>query len=419
MTQDELILFERKSHNRMLAKLPRESLVSLALTWLDQIPQCLPHRIQLQQGLDRKDAEEVAAGTLDIIESIREIYRDFLKRKVGKREIVNRMVNFDWENGFIMSQVVDIEFQYIFDKSNAFTWTASKITFESKSSEETDRLPTFHVSSFRKILKRALDPLVDNHIHIAQHPTHALVMMRIQIHEPGYAVSKSPLPYSRRIYFCAFPSIPLHIFHTPFLSPYNKLLRQSIETSLSVPGFRVKLDATSLTAKSLIPLIYLRNTSRHSTATGGWTSYANNEVDESPLTSAIEIVERKLKKLENETAESREQRREKIVNARFGVSRMRDGTESHIGLENERALTRVEFLIEQQSRDNTLSQSFAPKFKVLLEGTHVHEGLRQLAVKEIINHESMPSWITGEVGVSSGVIVNGSYVGKFNNAFSK
>ena len=49
--------------------------------------------------------------------------------------------------------------------------------------------------------------------------------------------------------------------------------------------------------------------------------------------------------------------------------------------------------------------------KLTFQGTHVFAGLRKLAELGIVDAARMPSWMTGEMGVSFGVVRKGEMVG--------
>ncbi|KAK7208429.1 centromere protein Chl4/mis15/CENP-N [Myxozyma melibiosi] len=423
--QDDSVLLPQGSHTMMLRRLARDTLVWLAVKWLDDVPLCIPHSALIG------DEGEADDSTPQIIGDIRDLYISFQDRNVPRKTVVERMIYVDWVRGFNMQQAADIEFQHIFEKQNALKWTASRVSIVSpnsgvEDSSKNERLPAFHVPAFMRTLKKSLQALIGNHLHIAQHPSLSLIILRISLHDRNF--TRSGLPAPRRVVFVAFPTAPLHLFHTPFISPYYKILKQCIEASLSFPGLQVRLLPTSLTAKSLATLVHLRTTSRSSTALGGWSVYANDAVDHSPLASAEEILQKKIDETVKEDIEEideeakRERKRLKTIDARFGVTAPLPLDEEEDGdladeqqlqelvLEDSLALTHVEFRLEDDHVDSQFDEAFTTKTRVLIEGTHVFEGMRRLARKGLVDEQRMPAWVTGELGVSVGVIVNGVYV---------
>ncbi|KAK9245941.1 centromere protein Chl4/mis15/CENP-N [Lipomyces tetrasporus] len=411
--QDDSIILPPGSHTNILLRLSRDSLVELAFGWLGNVPLCQPHR----RGDEEVDPEVVVQHIL----GVREVYSNYQRKLTKKRTIVERMVYVDWFLGFNMRQVADIEFQNIFDRPLSHKWTASKVQIISTTlRDDTERIPIFHAPVFMKSLQRSLKSLIGSHIHITQHALLPVVLLRIQLHESGakFAASITKLPTARHTFFCALPTSAHYIFHTALLNPYQKILRECIETALSIPGYQVQLQSTSLAARSLATLVQLRTTSRNATALGGWSIYANDEVDVSPLASAEAVVADKLAEVDenNKDDEARERKRLKMLDARFGVrqTNVNDDEENHTDnqgcIDAETALDHVEFRLEQEYEDQEFGDSFAPKVRIVFEGSHVFEGIRLLARKGLVDENKLPAWLTGELGVSSGVIANGQLV---------
>ncbi|KAK9239552.1 centromere protein Chl4/mis15/CENP-N [Lipomyces kononenkoae] len=410
--QNDSIILPSGSHTNVLLRLSRDSLVELALAWLDNVPLCQPHRT--------RDGELEPELLVQYILDVRDLYLNYQRKGTTKRAIVERMVYVDWFLGFNMRQVADIEFQNIFDRPLSQKWTASKVQIISTNSDDGDRAPTFHAPVFMKYLQRSLKSLIGSHVHIIQHVSLPVVLLRIQVHEFGtkFVASIAKMPTARHTYFCAIPTSAQYIFHTPFLNPYQKILRECIETALSTPGNQVQLESTSLTARSLASLVQLRTTSRTATALGGWSVYANDEVDLSPLASAEAVVADKLAQLDKEEKnnEARVLKRMKKIDARFGVRRVNVDEDEHNrtdyqdGVDPETALDHIEFRLEEDYDDEGFGDSFTPKVRILFEGSHVFEGIRLLARKGLVDETKMPAWMTGELGVSFGVIANGQLV---------
>ncbi|KAK9352193.1 centromere protein Chl4/mis15/CENP-N [Lipomyces doorenjongii] len=410
--QDDSIALPPGSHSNILLRLSRDSLVELALGWLDNVPLCQPHRV----GDEELEPEIVLQYILDV----RDVYSNYQLKGTPKRAIVERMVYVDWFRGFNMRQAADIEFQNIFDRPLSQKWTASNVQIISTYNDSNERMPIFHAPVFMKCLQRSLKSLIGSHIHIVQHASLPVVLLRIQLHEFGtkFVANITKMPTARHTYFCAFPTSALCIFHTPFLNPYQKILRECIETALSTPGYQVQLESSSLTARSLASLVQLRTTSRTATALGGWSVYANDEVDVSPLASAEAVVADKLARLdeyENDNA-ARERKRMKTIDARFGVrsENVDDDVENRgdnqEGMDAETALDHVEYRLEENYDDEEFDDSFIPKVRILFEGSHVFEGIRLLARNGLVDETKLPAWMTGELGVSSGVIAKGQLV---------
>ncbi|KAK9455842.1 centromere protein Chl4/mis15/CENP-N [Dipodascopsis uninucleata] len=400
----------------LLMRLQKKSLIELVFSWLDNPAECLPHR--------RPEGDDLGnLGHREYINDVRRSYESLKNEIISKRAVVERIIYVDWYRGLNLKQIADAEIQGIYDRPLSMKWTASEVRIYDATNKNLhklkENLTRFHAPSFMKALQKKLKPLIDNDIQISQHPEMPLVILRIQLFESESSRSSTNrhLPSSRRVVFCAIPSSFDHIFHTTFLNPYQKLMKEVIEATLSKPGFQIKLESSSLSSRSLETLVHLRSTSRYSTAPAGWSIYAKNEVDESPIMSADEVIGRKLKKIDPNTDNaSSDRKRRKVINARFGVldpdeSGNNDISESsQPALGPETALQRAEFLLEDEYRDHTQVASFTPCIRILLEGSHVFEGLRQLAQSGNIDHENMPAWVTGEYAISHGTIREGKLV---------
>ncbi|KAK9466794.1 kinetochore protein CHL4 like-domain-containing protein [Lipomyces arxii] len=323
----------------ILKRISRDGLISLALGWLENVPLCRPHNV------DATTPEEAAQHVLDL----RDKYARYEGTNASRRDVWEQIVYVDWKNGLNVRQAADIDFQHVFEKPGWLRWSASKVTISGH-----ERIVNFHAPVFMKKLRRMMSTLAECYVHITQHDSLPLMLVRIQ--------------FTQKTYFVAFPTSPVYVFHTAFTVPYTKLLRECIELSLSSPGYNATLEHTSLTTKSLESLVELRIKPRNSTALGGWSVYANDEVDVSPLASVEAVV--------YDRTQERESKR-----TRFDSS----------------VLERVEFKVIEKEIS----------VRILFEGTSVFEGLGRLAELDKIDETRMPGWVSGELGVSHGVIIDG------------
>ncbi|KAK9450150.1 centromere protein Chl4/mis15/CENP-N [Limtongia smithiae] len=461
MHQDDSIIAPKDSHTWILMRMSRDTLIELVMGWLDlEDNMNWPHHIgeddedeRRYEDLEYEDIQErrrkraigedenYNAICRDAVMAVRGAYEFMQEARYSKKEITERMVNVDWSRGFNMRQVANIEFEYLFEKPLCMKWTASAVSLispNSTGSHDKERmsavlglrpasLSTVHAPTFVKHLKRALHSLIDNHVHVIQHRTLPLALVRIQLHDSR----TKAMQRGRYTVFCAIPVSPQHIFNTPFLNPFQTILRECIETSISMPGLQVRLEATSLTARSLETLLSMRTTNRMATALGGWSVYARNEVDASPLESAEKVVADQIaaeaKELDAEQdhevsgTETRRNKRARTIDARFGAVAVETenpevvgttSTSSTVQVAPETALTHVEFRVENDCEVGRPGETITvtPKVRMVFDGTHVFEGLRLLAQKGCINTSKMPQWMTGELGVSVGVISRGDLV---------
>lgn len=55
--------------------------------------------------------------------------------------------------------------------------------------------------------------------------------------------------------------------------------------------------------------------------------------------------------------------------------------------------------------------SWTPTISIKFHGSHVYAGIRQLVEAGIVDGERMPGWMTGEEGVTTGVVRQGRIIG--------
>lgn len=241
----------------------------------------------------------------------------------------------------------------------------------------------------------------------------------------------------------------------------RQFLFNAIQASLSSQGRRYSLVATNIIARSLDTLTQLRGSGRGNVAGGGWSTYSASAVLDTPFETmglnkpppTIRLVGAPAPagKMTGVGRYSTSERERLIAKARFGVSgKVSDG----------KGLERLDIAIQDPypssfgqastssevmfSRDNTafaiqrrpenlpfnrpaLSATqhanirpiqnigtnprsetlWEPKLKLVFRGPHVFAGVRQLAECGVVDGVRMPGWLTGEDGVTLGIIQSG------------
>ena len=70
----------------------------------------------------------------------------------------------------------------------------------------------------------------------------------------------------------------------------------------------------------------------------------------------------------------------------------------------------AEFSIKSRYRGSGRNnEPFIPNITMRLQGSDVFGGIKELALKRIVDITKIPGWLTGENGASSGAIVNGRF----------
>lgn len=250
----------------------------------------------------------------------------------------------------------------------------------------------------------------------------------------------------------------------------RRVVLEAIPKALSRPHERYTLKTTSLSARSLSALLAVRGPDRGNAAVGGWSIFAEGTVDESPLKSVSATLEPLKEDEEDDEDDSSNQptlrgrkrrgrpshsskllrdlggpaakRRKLVAKQRFGETALED---------DQKGIGRLEIRVEdpfptepthdpgelevaarpeagpamsRRGRRSTLSMlddsvehengeaeapltGWIPDIRLTFSGSHIFAGLRKLVECGAIDGERMPGWMTGEAGISIGVIRGG------------
>jgi central kinetochore subunit Mis15/CHL4 len=283
------------------------------------------------------------------------------------------------------------------------------------------------------------------------------------------ANSATTLDASKTIYV-AFPDASPHVFVSlTTTSPattsnastnadarsLRKIILDGIPKAFSRPRARYGFQSTNFSAKSLQSMIAHRGGGRSNAAGGGWEIYASNSKtnikNDTPLNTqlptppASEISDleadkenlaqgplgMKRRRLDDEASTSLKRQRMEVAAARFGKSgRPNDGKgiermdvridDPFVLLDEAIFFDEAAPPVEVSNRPKVLSvpglevdaeernqDQWIPGIRVTLHGSHVFAGVRELIEHGIIDGKRMPGWMTGENGVSVGVVQDG------------
>jgi central kinetochore subunit Mis15/CHL4 len=392
------------------------------------------------------------------VEEIREAYEELRQRKGGKREVIDRVLEGDWRHGITLGQLAMVDIQYLEDHPKAQTWSAFRLGLVDKKQQLGEReddddllasLPRLHAATFLSNLQREISPLVKAHYHLARSKSYPLIYLRIFItdspyHQPRHGAG-TYLDYARILYI-AFPDSSPYVYTSisastgaktgPSAAPLTNdpralrgIVRDALPKALSKQNERYKLEATALTAKSLETMLALRGAGRTNEANGTFSIFADAVLEGTPIDprqpttvapedyragedkentpSDRQDLKRKGSDAYNGKAASPATKRRKVaVLSRFGTS----GTSSSQAVLNRLDIRLLDRPgdeaddVDDESSDAgdspyTMSLSFA--------GNNVVAGFRKLAELGVVDPDRMPSWMTGEEGVSSAVIRRG------------
>ncbi|ESZ90886.1 hypothetical protein SBOR_8727 [Sclerotinia borealis F-4128] len=246
----------------------------------------------------------------------------------------------------------------------------------------------------------------------------------------------------------------------------RKLTLDGIPKAFSRPMERYKLEGTGFSTKNLEALCEKRGGGRHNAAGGAWGVYAGENKKDNPLNPLLSTLEdnspieedsgsadkekripKSMKRPREEDAAEVVKRRKNIAKARFGNSaKLNDGkgierldirledpfpTLASITpeIENESATERqhrknkgrrstIEAELDglneedcdgrtESERDERGRDTWKPDIRITFHGNHVFAGIRELVEAGIVDGDKMPGWMTGEEGVSLGVVRKG------------
>ena len=211
--------------------------------------------------------------------------------------------------------------------------------------------------------------------------------------------------------YLALPQSSPYIIHSHLNenNPYLKGIFQTVTKLLSRPGKPVELQhSKSPPTKSFSSLSVLKGASREANVQGPWKIYSKGQADiyNNPLEpETIEKTNKRKQEFDFEE-ELRTCKRplsdsmlKKLTRLRFhGDIEASDHTDNRV------QISYNSFTLKVPYKDSKESELFVPSIKLKLEGTDVFGGMKELALKRVIDIEKMPSWLTGENGVSSGTI---------------
>jgi central kinetochore subunit Mis15/CHL4 len=274
-----------------------------------------------------------------------------------------------------------------------------------------------------------------------------------------------------KTFYVAFPDSSPYVYVSlttsipagaPGPSPENKSARNQIlggiPKAFSKPRERYKLETTSLSARNLEALVEKRGGGRTNAAGGGWGIYTEeHKGKDNPLNIQLptpqslthestdhdspEGGESGMKR-KREEDEVTVKRRKRVAQGRFGNSAKADDgkgierldifiqdpypsaqTEETLDMEDEEPRDRTKTkhkgrrsmldteLSHQEDDDDVRSEGWKPDVRITFHGQHVFAGIRELVEAGVIDGEKMPGWMTGEEGVSVGVVRDGRIKG--------
>jgi central kinetochore subunit Mis15/CHL4 len=446
---------------KSLGKLSRQALLDLAFLWLDdRNVASFPPYLQPDEHDTQADDEALPYPAGETIEEVRQAYEDLQDRKGAKREVLERILEGDWRHGITLRQLAIADLRYMDDHPASLRWTAlelSRIDTKHKKSKDllssdwSSSIPRMQAATFVQALQREISPLVKAHYHLARSAILPLTFLRIFVVDSPYQSPRQTAEIfadSSRVIYIAFPDSCPYVYTsitastgskaTPSTSSVatdtrtlQRLVRDSIPKALSRPQERFSLQTTSLAAKNLPTLLALRGPGRSTASNGVFSIFADAAIEGSPLDprpSNTVSAEEHIRTSQSDQADDKEnsgvsttkkrsidfdpgplspesKKRRLAIHSRFGTS----GSSLAPA-----PLDRLDIRLldapgsgNDQGDEEDEPVSTLPAVSLTFTGSDVIAGIRKLAELGIVDPERMPSWMTGEEGLSVATVQQG------------
>jgi central kinetochore subunit Mis15/CHL4 len=306
---------------KSLSRLPRSSLIDLALKWLDDENQatCAPY-LACNRNLEEEAEEDYLHTPAESIEELRNLYQAFKTEPGTKRDIVDRILDGDWRRGISLQQLAMVDFQHLQDNEASLRWTALKLVPISAASKEaapehlkrprnaqdSEPFPCMHPSAFIRALQHEISPIVKAHYYLHRLPVpHSLTILRLHVADTPYAnptsSTQSHFTDSARTLYIAFPDSCPYIYvalsgsggggagnnkgaavSRVDTTALKRTVLEAVPKALSRPQQRYALEATALTAKNLSTMCTLRGNGRSGASQGAYSIFADGSAEGGP-----------------------------------------------------------------------------------------------------------------------------------------
>ncbi|CAI7667945.1 unnamed protein product [Penicillium palitans] len=426
---------------KSLGKLSRQALLDLALTWLgDRHIASFPPYLQADEEDGPDEDEALPYPAEETIEQVRQVYEDLQDRNGAKREVLERILEGDWRHGITLRQLAMADLRYMDDHPASLRWTAlelSRIDTKQKKSQKpppadwSGSVPRMQAATFVQGLQREISPLVKAHYHLAHSATLPLTFLRIFVVDSPYQSPRQAAEIftdSSRVIYVAFPDSCPYVYTSIATSTGSKAAPSPSSVATDTRTLqrleRFSLQATSLAAKNLPTLLALRGPGRSTASNGAFSIFADAAIEGSPLdprpsntvspeeyiqTSHSSLVEgkentnrsaakRRSSGIDTDPVSPDSKKRRLAIHSRFGTlgSSLAPAPLDRLDI---RLLDKPSPSDEPDNDDDD-SMSTLPAVSLTFSGSDVIGGIRKLADLGIVDPDRMPSWMTGEEGVS-------------------
>ena len=327
---------------KSLSRLSRNSLIDLALNWLQDGSQaaCGPY-LASNRNIEEEAEEDYLYTPAENAEELRKTYESLKDATGSKRDLIDRIVDGDWRRGISLQQLAMIDFQHLQEHENALRWTALKLVpLGSATKENTYPLkrlskphkaapfPRIHPSTFLQSLQREISPLVKAHYYLHRlNSPHNLTILRLYVADTPYAhprsATESYFTDSARTLYIAFPDSCPYIYVALSgsggggkvggpskidVTALKRTVLEAVPKAFSRAQERYALETTALTARSLSTMCALRGNGRYGGCQGAYSIFADACVDKSPVEAVKERFEEQVINHDDSTCQGLEDR---------------------------------------------------------------------------------------------------------------
>ncbi|KIW39877.1 uncharacterized protein PV06_08449 [Exophiala oligosperma] len=431
-----------------LNRLSRDSLLDLAVRWLDQDRAATPYLCS-NRRLFEADEEDYLYAPAATVAELRRIYKELQKDSslASKRNVIDRVIDGDWRRGFTLHQHAMVDFAYLEQNDTALRWSALRLVpleaAEESSSEDSDtqppskrrkhnyddaetKYPQISAQTFLSTLKEEISPVVKAHYHLHKIPSpHNLHIIRLYfLPNSTFGGHRTSIPRrpkhatdTARVMYIALPDSCPYVYVSLSgatgsksqskgiknskaramakmdMAALKKIVLEAIPKALSRPHQRWALESTKLNARSLRALAELKGNHKPGSGGGAYSKFAEDE-----RAPNVVILDTPIREDEGTEDESRNL----MVAKRFGAM----NGKHHAALD--RVHVKLQGLVEADTTTTTTITTDSQgqetsDVTLVFNGTDVFKGLEQLAQLggQYVDLTKMPAWMTGELGVSN------------------
>ncbi|KAL2213848.1 CHL4-domain-containing protein [Sarocladium strictum] len=414
---------------KSLSRLSRETLISLALDWLDErtLPNAIPHLQRPENDEDEEDDLDDLYPPARSLQELEQLYTDLQQQKGSKRDVVGRILEGDWRHGLTLYQLAMADLAYLDEHPLSQRWSSYSILPLQqlpKDAEEDEKpkvdkqslsVPRFHPSTFLQSLQAQVLPDVKAHYQFHRPKNLPVLLLRIFVIDSPYnsdlalsnvdATGSSANFDSSRSVYLAFPngSPSLYISRSQNTGTINRgesrslhsLIVDGVPKALSRPRERFTLKSTNFSSRNLGALLDKKGSGRGNSAGGGWSIYADEKIKISPMDTVLPTPPLSRESSSNASrkralhvsqADQSSKRAKLIAKARFGSSAIvSDGK----GLERFEVVLQDPFpasasrvAVHDDDEDDGEDSTIAPRRSTAARKSTIEAALKQVGLND-------------------------------------